>query len=64
MKKIYLISFLMFAISSCSNTNCDCVDELNSMNYTTSKYNNCLDLAIYDGGADDPLGYHNEKCNN
>jgi hypothetical protein len=34
------------------------------MNYTSNKYNSCLDLAINDGGGGDPLGYHQKKCNN
>lgn len=58
-----LLLLLIFIISSCSNTNCDCVDELNTMNYTSEKYNNCIDIAMYDGGGDDPYKYHKKKCN-
>lgn len=60
----YFLLLILFTISSCTNTNCDCVDEINSMNYTSNKYNSCLDLAINDGGGGDPLGYHQKKCNN
>ena len=66
-KILTLNSFLLlliFIISSCSNTtSCDCVDEFDKFNFTSEKYNNCLDIAINDGGGVDPYNYHKKKCN-
>lgn len=62
MKKIYLLPFLMFAISSCSNKHCDCIDEMNSMNYTSVEYNECISMARNAGATNNPYKYHQKKC--
>lgn len=51
-------------LNSCGvgkSVECDCVDELNTMNYTTEKYNKCIDIAIQ-AKADSPLEYFKSKC--
>lgn len=66
MKKsiLYLGIIITLTLNSCGvgkSVDCECVDELNTMNYTSEKYNKCIDIAI-SANADDPLGYFESKC--
>jgi hypothetical protein len=65
MKQIVKLIFLLLILSSCnsskSSVNCDCVDVINSMNYTSNKYNKCIDIAI-GANAEDPLEFFKSKC--
>lgn len=64
MKKIIVIAITTLFLQSCGSsksTACKCVDELNSMNYTSSEYNKCLDIAIQKG-ASSPLPYFQSIC--
>lgn len=46
-----------------SGVYCDCVEEFNTLNVNSSKYQSCIDLAIAEGVADDPYGAFERKCN-
>lgn len=64
MKQIFKLTFLLLILNSCNSSksvNCDCVDVINSMNYTSSKYNKCIDIAI-GANAEHPLEYFQSKC--
>lgn len=57
-----LITILTFySCGSTKSVECECVDELNSMNYTSEKYENCIDIAIA-ANAEKPLQYFQSKC--
>ena len=54
----------ILTLNSCGvgkSVECECVDELNTMNYTSEKYNKCIDIAIQ-AKADSPLKYFEDKC--
>jgi hypothetical protein len=66
MKKITIILGIIttLTLNSCGvgkSVECECVDELNTMNYTSEKYNKCIDIAI-SAKADSPLDYFKSKC--
>lgn len=42
---------------------CDCVEEFNTLNVNSSKYQSCIDLAIAEGVADNPYRAFERKCN-
>tara|TARA_Y100000766_G_scaffold217859_1_gene189742 strand:+ start:2238 stop:2567 length:330 start_codon:yes stop_codon:yes gene_type:complete len=48
--------------SSGTTNACNCLKELNSMNYTSSLYGKCIEIAVI-AGSDDPVGYFQRKCN-
>jgi len=48
--------------SSSYSVDCECVDELNSMNYTSEKYQKCIDIAIIKN-EESPLEYFKSRCN-
>ena len=64
MKNTILFLVILTILNSCApskSLECECVDEINSMNYTSEKYNKCIDIAIQ-ANAEHPLDYFQSKC--
>lgn len=59
---VALITILtFFSCGATKSIECECVDELNTMNYTSEKYNTCIDIAIKEN-EENPLKYFQSKC--
>jgi hypothetical protein len=63
MTKSFFILVGLYFLSSCSSTDCDCLEELNTMDHTSEKYKKCINIA-YLNRQNDPYSYFKNRCEN